>query len=131
MGEREEVLGQHKNGTIFPAAASVAKAINDGNIIYSVILRDITEQKKAERELLNGRDRLENIIESTHVGTWEWNIQTGDVFYNQRWAEIIGYTLNELSPITNHTWSDLVHPDDLERALELMNMHFAFKTDLL
>ena len=56
-------------------------------------------------------------------------MQTGEVIYNQRWAEIIGYTLEELSPITTHTWSDLVHPEDLDRARELMEMHFAFKTD--
>lgn len=40
--------------------------------------------------------RLEAIIEGTRAGTWEWNVQTNEVIINARWAEIIGYDLEEL-----------------------------------
>ena len=129
MGERKEVLGMRKDGTTFPAAASIAKATYAGKTVFSVILRDISTQKQAERELLNGRDRLENIIESTHVGTWEWNVQTGEMNINRRWAQMVGYTLDELAPTSIKTLEDLVHPEDRERAEELMEMHFTFGTE--
>ena len=129
MGERKEVLGMRKDGTTFPAAASIAKATYADKTIFSVIVRDITEQKQIEQELRSGQERLANIIESTHIGTWEWNVQTGEMNINRRWAEIVGYTLDELAPISIRTQENLVHPEDRERAEELMKMHFAFGTD--
>ncbi|MFN4007258.1 MAG: PAS domain-containing protein [Chitinophagaceae bacterium] len=60
--------------------------------------------------------RLQNILESTNVGTWVWNVQTGEVVFNERWAEIVGYSLEELSPININTWLQLAHPVDLEIA---------------
>ncbi len=58
----------------------------------------------------------EVIIQSTNAATWEWNIQTGAVVFNERWAEIIGYSLAELAPISIETWKRLVHPKDYQRS---------------
>ena len=58
--------------------------------------------------------RLSEIIWGTNIGTWEWNVQTGDITLNERWAEIIGYSLAELVPITIDTWMQRTHPDDLK-----------------
>ncbi|WMJ78892.1 MULTISPECIES: HD domain-containing phosphohydrolase [unclassified Sedimentibacter] len=75
----------------------------------------ITNEKKQLEELEQSRRRMKNIIEATNVGTWEKNMLTGEYFYNDRWAEILGYTLEELSPISKSTWQRLVHPDDLKK----------------
>ena len=64
----------------------------DGNHLDS-----ISEQDKKQK-------RLELILKSAGVGTWEWNIQTGESIYNERWAEILGYTLAELEPTDANTW---------------------------
>ncbi len=69
-------------------------------------------------ELENSRRRMENIIEATDIGTWELNMQTGERHYNERWASMLGYTLEELSPINENTWKNLVHPDDLQVELD-------------
>lgn len=76
-------------------------------------LRDITEQHR----------RLEMIIEGTAAGTWEWNIQAGQMRINERWAQIVGYTRDELAPITPETFFRLVHPDDLGKSNALLNDH--------
>lgn len=59
--------------------------------------------------------RLKAIIAGTRAGTWEWNVQTNEVIVNERWAEIIGYKLDELE---NHDsialWRALCHPEDLK-----------------
>ena len=53
-------------------------------------------------ELLNeGRltsERLGNVIDGTNVGTWEWDVLTGDLVINNQWADIVGYTREELEP---------------------------------
>ncbi|TQD25651.1 PAS domain S-box protein [Methanolobus vulcani] len=101
-----------------------------GNIIGVLgVGRDISKRKQAEKDLLEESQRLENIIESTNVGTWEWNVQTGKTSFNERWAEIVGYTLDELIPLDFQTWEELVHPEDVEKAELLLKKHFARELD--
>jgi PAS domain S-box-containing protein len=70
------------------------------------------------------RTRLAGIIAGTDVGTWEWNVQTGEAIFNERWADIIGYTLAELEPISIATWMEYSHPDDLKKSEELLKKYF-------
>jgi len=90
-----------------------------------VLAKDITERKKAEELLREAYWRLESIIKGTNVGTWEWNVQTGKTVFNETWAQIIGYTLDELAPININAWEAHTHPDDLKRSAELLERHFA------
>ncbi len=95
-----------------------------GDLIYAVA-RDVTERKRAEEALAVERQRLAHILEGTDVGTWEWNVQTGEVVFNERWAEIIGYTLEELAPVSLETWIRFAHPGDLEVSNGLLEKHFS------
>ncbi|MDC2890819.1 PAS domain-containing protein [Psychrosphaera algicola] len=72
----------------------------------------------------NDHERLELIINATGVGIWDWQIQTDELTFNERWAEIIGYRYDELHPIKFDTWASYLHPDDLIRANELITQHF-------
>src|SRR5262249_9375423 len=51
MGERQEIFARRKDGTEFPAEASIAKQNSGGRRIFMVVLRDVTERKKAEAAL--------------------------------------------------------------------------------
>ncbi|MDA1071295.1 MAG: PAS domain-containing protein [Proteobacteria bacterium] len=74
---------------------------------------DISDLEATQHELQEERRRLGEIIWGTRAGTWEWHVSTGAAVFNERWAEIAGYTLAELSPVSIATWQALVHPDDL------------------
>jgi diguanylate cyclase (GGDEF)-like protein/PAS domain S-box-containing protein len=74
-------------------------------------------------------ERLELVINATGVGVWDWLVQTGELTFNQRWAEIIGYTVEELQSIQFDTWSSHLHPDDLEKAQSLIAQHFDNELD--
>ncbi|MDK1028238.1 MAG: PAS domain-containing protein [Anaerolineae bacterium] len=93
------------------------------------IIQDITARKQAEDALNEERWRLENILRGTNVGTWEWNVQTGEIEYNERWAEIIGYTGDEISPVSAETLADFVHPDDLKASDDQLKKHFKGEID--
>ncbi|WP_462159638.1 GGDEF domain-containing protein [Pseudoalteromonas sp. GB56] len=73
---------------------------------------------------LSSAERLRTIIDSTNAGTWEWNCQTGELSVSERWAEIIGYTLDELAPVSIDTWLKFVHPEDLIRSDAAIQRHF-------
>ncbi len=93
------------------------------------ISTDISERIKVEEELRSQKERLSSILEGTNVGTWEWNVQTGEVIFNEKWAEMIGYTLDELEPISIETWQRFAHPDDLDRSAEQLELHFQGEKD--
>jgi len=92
-----------------------------------VRMRDSIQQQILE--LTMERKRAANILEGTNAGTWDWNVQTGEVTFNERWAEIMGRTLEELEPIDIQTWMKNVHPDDLPRAQTQLELHFSGKQD--
>ncbi|MGV1099506.1 sensor histidine kinase [Thiovibrio sp. JS02] len=94
---------------------------------YSLNLEETVQKRTAE--LVRERQRLDHIIEGTNVGTWEWNVQTGEVTFNERWAGIIGYRLAELAPLSIQTWLTHTHPDDLKVSEALLERHFSGATD--
>lgn len=96
-----------------------------GMLVLYAIIHDITERKQQEQELREERQRLSNVIRGTASGTWEWNVVTGAVKFNERWAQIIGYSLAELEPVSIETWSRFAHPDDLLISNEKLRAHFA------
>lgn len=51
MGGGREVAGRRADGTLFPAEASISKIIEGGHAVYTAILRDVTERKRAEAEV--------------------------------------------------------------------------------
>ncbi len=86
-------------------------------LLFSII-HDITERNQIEDALRLERQRLEFIINGSRQGTWVWNVQTNATVFNETWAGIVGYTLEELAPCDYNTWKRLVHPDDLQKAQE-------------
>ena len=59
MGRRQDLIGLRKDGTEFPAAASVTKLDLHGGKIFTVMLRDITERKQAENRLMAAKEGAE------------------------------------------------------------------------
>ena len=67
--------------------------------------------------------QIKNIIESIDVGTWEWNIQTGEIIFSNKWFQMTGYDLKEIGSITRETIEMITHHDDFYESSKLMNQH--------
>ena len=118
---------EHKrlNGATFHTDVLLTKIEATGKILLKATVRDITDRKKSENIFKSEHQRLNNILEGTQAGTWEWNIQTGETTFNEKWAQIVGYTLEELAPVSINTWLALAHPDDMKHSGLLLEKHFS------
>jgi PAS domain-containing protein len=90
---------------------------------------EINRLNQRNLELETHKTQLELVIKSTGVGIWDWYVQTGETKFNERWANIIGYTLEELSPVSIETWIKYAHPDDLKESDRLLKEIWAGKTE--
>jgi len=97
--------------------------------VLAEILSNILARQQSEKQMLAQKERMANILQGTNVGTWEWNIQSGETVFNEKWAEMIGYTLEELSPVSIDTWSKYTHPEDLKASNEMLDRHFKGELD--
>ncbi len=97
------------------------------NGVNSVLLsfNDINELKNAENQLEESKERLQNLIDAANLGTWIWNIQTGETIYNETWAKLLGYELKELQPISLKTWENLTNPEDVKRTYIELEKHYS------
>jgi PAS domain S-box-containing protein len=83
-----------------------------------VIVRDISERKRAEAILRQSEERLTLAFAGAQEGVWDWNRETGAVVYSPRWTEMLGYAEDEIEPHVS-AWERLLHPDDKPRASQL------------
>ncbi len=119
-----------KNGSIIRVSVSVTCILDDEkNILgYLQIAKDITKQKETQHALLESNRRLEMVVKSTEVGTWDWHIPTGKTFFDERWANILGYKLSELEPTTIDTWTKNSHPEDLKSIEQILTDYLEGRT---
>lgn len=113
------------NGQVITAHFKSMKLKKENLILAAV--RKVSDPKK-EKSVQRLR-RYATILQGTDVGAWQWNIQTGEVIFDESWPRILGYELEELEPINEDIWKRLAHPDDLEPCEDLMQQHFDGKTD--
>ena len=85
--------------------------------------RDVTRAKHAQEALAGQTQRLELVLKSSQLGLWDWNMVTGETVFDERWAQIVGYRLEELQPVSIETWQRLSHPDDLAASDALIEEH--------
>jgi PAS domain S-box-containing protein len=101
---------QHRNGgwvwLLSRGRVSARRADGSPRRISGITL-DVSAQTKAEQ-------RLTRVIEGAQVGTWEYHYQKDTVRVNDQWAGMLGYSVEDLLPLTKERWLSLLHPDDLQ-----------------
>ncbi len=125
--EQPETITEHLPLINLLAQLLATVLASDLNAAEQIRLAEQT--RRAEQAVREQNWRIESILKGTNVGSWEWNVQTGETVFNERWAEIIGYTLEEISPISIDTWIKIAHPDDLQNSNKQLEKHFKGELD--
>jgi two-component system sensor histidine kinase/response regulator len=92
----------------------------------------LREEKKRSQEiqsqLKESETRWQLVLRGNNDGIWDWNLKTGELFFSERWKEMLGYKSDEL-PNHINTWKQLLHPDDLERVMAVLQKHLEGKSN--
>jgi PAS domain S-box-containing protein len=88
-----------KDGRWLDIEVSSSAIIKDGKVVGSRdIVRDLTDRKRAEERLRESEERLAQAQAMAHVGNWEWDTATNEVFWSDEVYRIYGYEPGEVRP---------------------------------
>ncbi len=117
-----ESMHRRKDGTTFPVEVSVSYLPYDEFEYVCAFSRDITERRKAEEALKDSEERWQFALEGAGDGLWDWDAQTGTVYFSRQWKEMIGYTEGEIGDSITE-WDLRLHPEDRDAVHARLNDH--------
>ncbi|GEM_PF-1263167 len=85
-------------------------------IAVQFLLSDVTERKRMEAALTLIQERYDLALRGANDGIWDWDLLQGEVYYSDRWMEIIGYAPDELRHDVEE-WTSRIHPEDFDRVM--------------
>lgn len=92
------------------------------------LMDDVSELRRTHDALLSERRDLQTMLDGTQAGTWRWNIRTGELVVNERWAGMIGYAPSDLAPASISTWRRQIHPEDIAQFDAALEAYFDGRT---
>jgi PAS domain S-box-containing protein len=111
-----------KDGTVFPVEISGTYFVLGEKRVHLAAIREITKRMQMEQSLKESEERLQLAIWGADLGMWDCNMETNDFSRNARWAEMLGYSVEEIEPHLG-SWQKLIHPEDMPRTMDLWNAH--------
>ncbi len=127
IGKGRKLSGKKRDGQEFPIFLTVTRVKNQGEIIFTGMIRDLTAEENAQKALENSNRQLELVIDSLDAGIWDWDIRSNEIKVNARLAEMLGYSLAEMTPCTADDFKASAHKEDYDNAMLLMEQHFKSK----
>lgn len=127
LGGLREVQAVRKDKTTFPAELAVSSVYLNNEWMAVGALRDISARKLTLEQLKDSENRLRLTLDSVSNGAWDWNVQTGEVLFSDRWLLDLGYTREEASG-GEKFWRSLIHPEDEPVVIKNIQEHFRGET---
>ncbi|MFO1327717.1 MAG: PAS domain S-box protein [Rubrivivax sp.] len=112
MGERREIHGRRADGSLFAAEASISHLEIEGRTVFTAIVRDVTEQRRAEQALRASEARFRGLAKAAPVGIFQADAAGRLVYVNDRWCQMAGMSPDEAMGVG---WQRALHPSDRAR----------------
>ena len=114
IGHRKEIFARRRDGTEFPAEASISKLEVAGEIIFTAILRDMTASRQAEASVRLSEERYRSLAIATAQMVWTTNASGVPDEPLPDWIAYTGMSFEE----TRDNWTEAVHPEDRDRTIQ-------------
>jgi diguanylate cyclase (GGDEF)-like protein/PAS domain S-box-containing protein len=92
------------------------------------VIVDITDQVKAKKSIHSLKERYEIATKGSHEGLWEWDIKTGEVFYSNKFKEIVGLQHKTVEPKIE-TWIARIDPRDKAKVVKALEAYLNNQSD--
>lgn len=93
------------------------------------VIADLTELKRTELALRLSQQRLQLAVSGSSLGLWDWNIATGETYFDSQWKAMLGYAETEIEN-NLQSWENLLHPEDRPKVMELLKTYWEGRADL-
>lgn len=109
------ICNRKKNGDEYWVESTIVPFLDDSGKPYKYVSArtDVTELRQNE-------ERLERSQTFSNIGTWDWNIQTGHLYWSDRIWPLFGYS-KEITDTTYENFLNAVHPDDRQKVIDAVN----------
>lgn len=134
---RQDALRFESGGIVSYWDVVLAPLMEDGeatgilNVTIDATKRVQTQQEleKALDTLRQREERLALVMEGINDGVWDWDVESGEVYFSARWKSMLGYAEDEI-PNVFESWEMLIHPDDRKRAMAAVEEHIEGRVPL-
>ena len=131
-----DLNGLRRDGSEFPIEASISRTNVAGEQVFTVILRDISERRKAEQALINSRKQLTTLVEQAPLSIAMFDRNLNYLATSRRWladygrgfTELIGRNHYEVNPDISEEWKR-VHREALAGVATSNDMDMWVKAD--
>ena len=130
QGNILNITAIRKDGTEFPAELSISDVRIDDNWNTIGIVRNISDRKTLEQELMISENRLKLSLQGEEENLWDWNVQTNDMYFSPPVQAMLGFPQKELH--TNYKdWQKMIHPADSVNVIYELEKHIDGKTNMV
>ncbi|MGE5655602.1 MAG: PAS domain S-box protein [Actinomycetota bacterium] len=91
------------------------------------VITDLTELKQTESALRLSQQRLQMALEGSALGMWDWNISSGETYFDPQWKKMLGYEVEEVEN-NYQAWERLIYPADLPKVLAALKAYLEGRT---
>ena len=104
------------SGTVFFSTSKQPYRMPDGRIIGVIgVSRDVTDYKRAIRQVQTSEERLVFALASANQGFWDHDLITDEVVYNSTWFTMLGYDPHDALMTSAFFWDQILDPADRDR----------------
>ncbi|MDR5172124.1 PAS domain S-box protein [Methylobacillus flagellatus] len=100
----------------FDAELRLVVFTQDGAEVHTLVINDISERKRVDAALRDSLARFHAAAQATGDVIWDWDLATGNIWWNENFQTLFGYAEQEIEP-TIASWTTRIHPEDHDRVV--------------
>ena len=115
---------QHVAGHEVAVEVNTTRFFDRGREYFLSVARDVTLRLALESDMKTRHSQLWFALNEAMDGLWDWDADTGAVFFSPQLKRMLGYGPHEMAPRLA-SWTQSIHPDDAQRVQRLLQEHLS------